>query len=769
MSWMSNTVKIIALVVVVIFFVVAAIYSFKGNKFLKSLKSKLTVAVIVVAVVLVGVLTFVSVRFVNKASVETLANTLMPIANSTASYFDQSVVRLGETLDESLRSNKVTSVHTVSDAIIQIKTVFPSNVNDRFNVVISDLCTFYAFDENGSVLNSAGDASIDVKTVIQIQDVRDALSADKPIITKCIKADNMMCFAILMKTKSPENSKNIVVGVALNGYALSRILESTSLSDMGELYLVDDTGNIIIHPTINQPYFKYENIISLGNDKKEYKDAGKAFEEILKNDDGYVTFDYDSEDLIGGYSKVNSFKAKLVMISNTKDFTKTSMYALESLFFVSVILLSVAMIAASMFANRISKPIVSTTDRIRELAQGNLNDPVDVWYSNDELGVLSNSLDETILSLRQYINIITVALTKISEGDLCHKMEGTFKGDFYKIKSTFNDILSSLSDTFAAINMSAEQVNSGAVQVSDSAQALSQGSTQQASAIEELSATLNDVSKQTQQNSVDAKNAYNIVIDNTEAINSCNDDMSNMLKAMNEIHDASAEIAKIIKVIDEISFQTNILALNAAVEAAREGSKGFGVVADEVRRLASRSAEAAKQTAQLIENSSAAVEKGSRIAEDTASSLGQIVERSEQISTLMKNITEASEAQADAIVQIDTGVDQISAVVSKNTSTAVGFASASEELSSQSLILKNMIARFRLSEDPAASSAPVSNNSSAAAPSANKFEYTIMHDDNSKDVTKQFSPTNLDVTDEDIDGIDLSDLSEFLDDDDDKY
>ena len=113
MSWMSNTVKIIALVVVVIFFVVAAIYSFKGNKFLKSLKSKLTVAVIVVAVVLVGVLTFVSVRFVNKASVETLANTLMPIANSTASYFDQSVVRLGETLDESLRSNKVTSVHTM--------------------------------------------------------------------------------------------------------------------------------------------------------------------------------------------------------------------------------------------------------------------------------------------------------------------------------------------------------------------------------------------------------------------------------------------------------------------------------------------------------------------------------------------------------------------------------------------------------------------------------------------------------------------------------
>ena len=765
MSWMSEPVKIIIMVVVLLLFIGAAIFSFKGNKLLKSLKSKLTIAVIVVAIVLVGVLTFVSVTFVNKASVETLANSVMPIANNTASYFDQSVIRLGESLEETVRTNKVTNTNKISDYVLNAKDVFASNVKDKFEIDISELCGIYAFDANGSVIAGKGSATLDVKTVIQIQDVRDALASDKPYVTKCVKADSMMAFGIIVKATDPENNSSISIGAVCDSTVLSKILARTSVKDMGEAYIVDDKGNILVLPDVKDSYFKYENPVSVANDNKDYKDAGSAFEQVIKNDDGYETFSFADKDLIVGYSKVSAFNSKLALVSNTDDFTKTTMSALESMIFVSLAMLSIAMIAASLFATRISKPIVSTTDRIRELAQGNLNDPVDVWYSNDELGVLSNSLDETILSLRQYINIITIALTKISEGDLCHKMEGTFKGDFYKIKSTFNDILSALSDTFAAINMSAEQVNSGAVQVSDSAQALSQGSTQQASAIEELSATLNDVSKQTQQNSVDAKNAYNIVIDNTEAINSCNDDMANMLNAMNEIHDASSEIAKIIKVIDEISFQTNILALNAAVEAAREGSKGFGVVADEVRRLASRSAEAAKQTAQLIENSSAAVAKGSRIAEDTADSLGQIVKRSEEITTLMKNITEASEAQAEAIVQIDTGVDQISSVVSKNTSTAVGFASASEELSSQSLILKNMIARFRLSEQETSSPSSEANYT----PKPNKFEYAIIHDDGSEGETKKFSPTNLEVTDEEVGAIDLSDLSDFLDDDDDKY
>ena len=437
----------------------------------------------------------------------------------------------------------------------------------------------------------------------------------------------------------------------------------------------------------------------------DYGDLVDQVESSAKNAGEAVSVKIDSKQRILSSMELSKVSADIICYATTDVFMGIAASTYIMIFGTAVVLLAGTIIVAVIFAKSISKPIATTTDRIRKLAQGNLTEPVDVWYSKDELGILTNSLEETIFSLRQYITLITTALTQISEGNLCHRMEGNFKGDFVKIKDSFNYILQSLTETFSSINMAAEQVNSGASSVSDSAQVLSQGSTRQASSVEELSATLNGVSKQIRQNSDDAKNAYNIVSDNTSAINNCNDDMTNMLSAMDQITEATEEISKIIKVIDEISFQTNILALNAAVEAAREGSKGFGVVADEVRRLASRSAEAAKQTSQLIENSTNAVNRGSEIAKETAKSLEEIVEGSGTIQGLVKNITDASEAQAEAIVQINTGVDQISAVVANNTATAVGIASASEELSGQSLVLKNMIARFRLSEDGSAVSA----------------------------------------------------------------
>ncbi len=366
----------------------------------------------------------------------------------------------------------------------------------------------------------------------------------------------------------------------------------------------------------------------------------------------------------------------------------------------TLIVLAVNFMIVRRTINKITQPLESASERLKSLADGNLTDPVNIPKTQDELYELTNALQDTVNSLKLYITKITDALVNISEGNLTDRVHGSFNGDFIKIKSTFNTILLSLIDTFSNIRNAADQVNNGANQVSNGAQALSQGATEQASAIQELSATISDVSQQINNNAKSAKQAESIV-DNTMAnIISCNDDMNKMLGAMEEINVSSNEISKIIKVIDDIAFQTNILALNAAVEAARAGSagKGFAVVADEVRSLAAKSAEAAKQTTALIEGSVETVDRGSKIAKQTAKSLAEIVNMSKDIDDIVKNISKASENQAESIHQINTGIDQISAVVQTNTATAEQSAAASEELSGQSLLLTNMIAKFRLGD-----------------------------------------------------------------------
>lgn len=653
---------------------------------MKTLRSKLLIAMLAIALVITCLLGGVSVYFINSSARDTLKSTVEPLAVQAAKNFDSTITTYVGNLTATTQSEPFKNADNDKERLMLMKQNFSDNAGSYLN--------FTLFDADGIVLDSD---SRSIASSIEIKHVKAAAEQSAAYITSLYNFNSTVYFTILASGEN-EKGEKLVGAVTIDATMLSVLLNEYAFGQSGYVYLIDQQGDVLIHKDMDK-VIDGENVIKIGDSDSDYKEFSDTVTKLVKNDSGTTEYNIKGEEYIVGYYTSQYFDGTVIMVTDVADFTSASTKALTNIIILGVVLMALTVLFSLFFAKRITKPIISTTNRLRSLAQGNLTDPVDVWYSKDELGVLSNSLEETIVCLRQYINLITVALTQISEGNLCHRMEGTFKGDFYKIKSTFNEILDSLSDTFASINLSAEQVNSGAVQVSNIAQSVSQGSTQQASAIEQLSATLNDVSKQITQNSADAKNAYNIVSQNTEAVDNCNTDMSKMLNAMNAINTASSEISKIIKVIDEIAFQTNILALNAAVEAAREGSKGFGVVADEVRRLASRSAEAAKQTASLIENQAAAVSKGSQIAEETADSLNEIVEKSNTIKDLVKNISEASEAQTEAIVQVNTGVDQISAVVSANTSTAVGSASASEELSSQSLILKNMIARFKLSDE----------------------------------------------------------------------
>ena len=705
---------------------------------MKTISTKLMLIMFVVALIIISVLDAVSITAISKTTKDSVKSSAKPLSVQGVKNFDSSVQQYITDMSRSVKSSDFSSAAGEAEMVEVMKSGFPENVRDKITCAI--------MGSEGQTLFSTNSRLTDM---IKREEVAESVSSNETFISDLCVVDSsngkQQYFYILQSAF--RDNKYIVAATVIDTSSLYDIFSASDIGHEGFVCLADNEGNILMHTDKSLALKRFNPIKEESNNEK-YSSFAKAMKSVTSGVEDSGEFKLDGKDYVFGTCDSAYFDSTMIYALTPGDFIGGSSGMFRTIVICGIILLLLTVFSSMFFSRRLSKPIVSATARIRELAQGNLSAPVDVWYSKDELGVLTSSLEETIVCLRQYINLITVALNQISDGNLCHRMEGTFKGDFQQIKTTFNDILNSLSDTFASINTAAEQVNTGAVQVSNSAQSVSQGSTQQASAIEELSVTLKDVSKQVEQNANDAKNADTIVTRNAEAIGSCNDDMTNMLSAINEIRISSEQISKIIKVIDEIAFQTNILALNAAVEAAREGSKGFGVVADEVRRLASRSAEAAKQTASLIENSSAAVQKGSQIAEKTAESLGSIVEGSEEIQTLVKNISEASEAQTEAIAQINTGLGQISTVVSANTSASVGTASASEELSSQSLILKNMIARFKLSEE------------TTPTDGVSKYDYAVPEDNSSILKNRVMQLTGMDLDDDD---------QAFLDDLDDKY
>lgn len=296
------------------------------------------------------------------------------------------------------------------------------------------------------------------------------------------------------------------------------------------------------------------------------------------------------------------------------------------------------------------------------------------------------------------VSRLVIAAEKIADGDLNVDVKQNSRDEIGMLASAFKRMSDNLNDLISSISSAAEQVSAGSRQVSDSSVELSQGATEQASSIEELTASLEEISTQTRLNAENATQASSLAENvKTIALNG-NKHMKEMLNAMDDINDSSSNISKIIKVIDEIAFQTNILALNAAVEAARAGQhgKGFAVVAEEVRNLAARSANAAKETTDMIEGSIRKVEGGTKIANETAEALGLIVDGVAKAADLVGNIAEASNEQAAGIEQINQGIMQVSQVIQANSATSEESAAASEELSSQAEVLSEQVERFTL-------------------------------------------------------------------------
>ena len=361
----------------------------------------------------------------------------------------------------------------------------------------------------------------------------------------------------------------------------------------------------------------------------------------------------------------------------------------------------VAMTAILCFAliRSIRKPLIEMDYAAKKLTEGDLSQQVK-YQSKDEIGSLAESLRVTIATMQMFIHEIDKAMSAIGSRKLNYNSNVEFKGDFISISESFRKINEELTEAMVQINSSADQVVLGAEQIAGSGQALSQATLEQASSVEELSATIDDVSDRVRDNADNAVATSRL----TEAVDidvrDSSQQVQNLSNSMNQMRDMSQQITGIIKDIEDIAFQTNILALNAAVEAARAGEagKGFSVVANEIRRLSEKTAEASRSTSELIGKTVDMMVQGADMADATANKLEQTAKAAQDAANKVQTISQASSEQATAVVQLRQSIEQISSAVQENSATAEESAASSEELTSQMQMLKKLVGSFEYDE-----------------------------------------------------------------------
>ena len=330
--------------------------------------------------------------------------------------------------------------------------------------------------------------------------------------------------------------------------------------------------------------------------------------------------------------------------------------------------------------------------------EGRLQTRADAARHQGDYRKIVEGVNRTLDLVIDPVNETIAILKRMAGGDLTATMAGDYKGDFDILKTALNDTLGSINDILTQVTSAIDQVSAGSQQVSQASQSLSQGATEQASSLEEITSSVTEIAGQTRQNTEGAVQVTGLAKTAKQDAEMGNTQMKDLVSAMSDVNKSAEEIRKIVKAIDDISFQINLLALNANVEAARAGKygKGFAVVAEEVRNLAVRSAGSVKETTAMVDEAISNIERGNRLVDLTAKQLAAITDGAGKVAGLAEEVAVASREQSQGLEQISTGLNQIDQVTQSNTASAEESASAAEELSSQSQQLKAMIARFKL-------------------------------------------------------------------------
>lgn len=505
-------------------------------------------------------------------------------------------------------------------------------------------------------------------------------------------SNNLIISVICPVYKTNTDTLLGTVGLDVTISKLHTIASNYKLGKRGFLILTSKDGTIISSPVRNW-------------DGKTMSDAelpGNLVESIANRSSKIISYKLLDQMNYGYVSPVG--KTGWAVTTGLPENEYTS--AVSSVRSTMVVLYGIALILLCVLLIVISRSIVMPLKKLKRSAQkiadGNLDVVVDV-RSSDEIGQVGVAFSNVVSRLKdyiQYIDEIASVLDQIAQGNLIFDLKCDYSGEFSKIKASLLHIHDTLTDMFAHVSNAADEVAAGANQLADGSQALSQSASEQTASMEELTASVTAISQNVEKNAQQANKANHLSDAASKQMEFGNERMKQLSQAMEEIRESSGQISRILKAIEDIAFQTNILALNAAVEAARAGEagKGFSVVADEVRNLAAKSSQAAKETSALIQNSLHAVEKGVLAVDETGESFTKAAESVQKTSELMTGIADRAAEQSAAIQQIQQGLNQISATIQTTSATSEQTAASSEELSGQSQQLKLLISKFKIEQ-----------------------------------------------------------------------
>ena len=558
----------------------------------------------------------------------------------------------------------------------------------------------------GNLLDTSGNSLFDGNNYADREYFQKAMDGEvwisTPTISKITGELSIMVAAPVWRDGKVNSSVAGVVYVVPPETFLNNIVNTIHISENSAAYVISSDGTTIADPDIS--LVAKENIETQAKTDSDYSDLAAIHAKMRNGETGQGSYSLDGVKKSVGYAPIPGTDGWSIAVNAyTSDFMGSTYRSIFLIFGILVAVLIIGSLITIRISRSISQPIQVCARRLEQLSQGDLTTPAPQLQRDDEIGILATATTGIVATLTGLIHDIDHVLGEMAKGNFRVTSQNyeLYRGDMSQILTSLRNIKYNLNDTLRQMDTAAAQVSAGADQVSSGAQALAQGATEQASAVQELSATVADINTGVQNNTAAAQTAKEKANAAGTQVTLSNEKMHELRDAMATILEGHQEIGQIITTIENIAFQTNILALNAAVEAARAGNagKGFAVVADEVRNLASKSDQAAKHTKELIEHSTVSVEEGSRLSEEVTATLDESKELTSVAVTYIEQVVENAMNEANAIAQITEGIDQIASVVQTNSATAQESAAASEELSGQAQLLKELADRFQLQED----------------------------------------------------------------------